>query len=63
MSAKEINCQNISNNNNSETGFDLSFHKYNLYQQFFIVGIDPKILLNINKSEIKMILNLIFTQK
>ena len=33
----------------------LSEHKYNLYQQFFIVGIDPKIMFNINKIEIKTI--------
>ena len=33
----------------------LSEHKYNLYQQFFIVGIDPQLMFNINKIELKTI--------
>ena len=36
-----------SENNAEEEEKDISCHKYNLYQQFFIVGIDPKIMLNI----------------
>jgi hypothetical protein len=27
-------------------------HKYNLFQQFLVVGIDPKIMYNINEYEI-----------
>ena len=33
----------------------LSKHKYNLYQQFFIVGIDPQLMFNIHKIELKTI--------
>ena len=33
---------------------DLSKHKYNLYQQFFIVGLDPELMLKINDIDLKM---------
>ena len=33
----------------------LTEHKYNLYQQFFIVGIDPQLMFNINKIELKTV--------
>jgi len=29
-----------------------SSHKFNLYQQFFIIGLDPKVIYNINKIEL-----------
>lgn len=32
---------------------DLFSHKYNLYQQFYVVGIDPKLMYTINESELK----------
>ena len=33
----------------------LSSHKYNLFQQFFVVGLDPKITYNLYKIDIKQI--------
>ena len=39
----------------NELTTNLSEHKYNLYQQFFIVGIDPKIMLNIDKIDLQSI--------
>ena len=41
--------------NELNTNPNLSEHKYNLYQQFFIVGIEPKIMFNINKIDLKTI--------
>ena len=32
---------------------DIFCHKYNLYQQFFVVGIDQKIMYNINEIDLK----------
>ena len=32
--------------------FYLSSHKFNLFQQFFIIGLEPKIIYNINKIEL-----------
>jgi len=40
-------------NKNEEIFSNLSEHKYNLYQQFFIIGLDPKLMFNINKIDIK----------
>jgi len=40
-------------NKNEEISSNLSEHKYNLYQQFFIIGLDPKLMFNINKIDIK----------
>ena len=40
-------------NKNEEISSNLSDHKYNLYQQFFIIGLDPKLMFNINKIDIK----------
>jgi hypothetical protein len=39
--------------NKVEEYLDLSGHKYNLYQHFFIVGLDPKLMNSINKIELK----------
>ena len=39
--------------NTVEEYLDLSGHKYNLYQHFFIVGLDPKLMNSINKIELK----------
>ena len=39
----------------NEIDLHLSEHKYNLYQQFFIAGIDPKLMFNINRIELKTI--------
>ena len=36
-------------------GEDILLHKYNLYQQFFVVGIDPKIVHLLNKVDFKSI--------
>ena len=32
-------------------------HKYNLFQQFFVIGFDPKIMFNINKVDLKKLPN------
>ena len=32
---------------------EISSHKYNLYQQFFVISIDPKIMYNINELDLK----------
>ena len=32
---------------------DISSHKYNMYQQFFVISIDPKIMYNINELDLK----------
>ena len=42
-------------NNNiiNESSSNLSEHKFNLYQQFFIIGLDPKLMFNINKIDLK----------
>ena len=36
-------------------GEDILLHKYNLYQQFFVVGIEPKIVHLLNKVDFKSI--------
>ena len=41
----------------SETDNELLAHKYNLFQQFYVVGFDPKIMYNVNKTEIKRLPN------
>ena len=48
LSSEEQNIINI-----SEISSNLGEHKYNLYQQFFIIGIEPKLMFNINKIELK----------
>ena len=48
LSTEEQNIINI-----SEISSNLGEHKYNLYQQFFIIGIEPKLMFNINKIELK----------
>ena len=40
---------------------DLLTHKYNLYQQFFIIGINPKMLHLLNKINIKEIPKILFS--
>jgi len=40
-------------NKNEEISSNLSEQKYNLYQQFFIIGLEPKLMLNLNKIVIK----------
>ena len=37
-----------------ENDNQLLAHKYNLFQQFFVVGFDPKIMYNINKIDLKI---------
>ena len=32
---------------------DLISHKYNLYQQFYVIGIDPKLMYTINEADLK----------
>ena len=32
--------------------FYISSHKFNLFQQFFIIGLEPKIIYNLNKIEL-----------
>ena len=46
---------NQKNQTINELNEKISGHKYNLYQQFFIIGIEPKIMLNVNKIDIKLI--------
>ena len=36
-------------------GEDILLHKYNLFQQFFVIGIDPKIVHLLNQVEFKSI--------
>ena len=36
---------------------DISSHKYNLFQQFFVIGLDPKISYNLYKTDIKLLPN------
>ena len=31
----------------------VSSHKFNLFQQFYVIGLEPKIIYNINKAELK----------
>ena len=38
-------------------------HKYNLFQQFFVVGFDPKIMYNINKIDLKSLPNQLLLPK
>ena len=45
----------IIQNNENETKSDILYHKYNLFQQFFIIGLEPKIIHLINKIELKAI--------
>ena len=32
---------------------DISYHKYNLFQQFFVIGLDPKISYNLYNIDFK----------
>ena len=41
--------------NNIESSLDLSQHKFNLYQQFFIIGIDSKLMFKSDKIDLKAI--------
>ena len=41
--------------NNTESSLELSQHKFNLYQQFFIIGIDPKLMFKSDKIDLKTI--------
>ena len=38
-------------------------HKYNLFQQFFVIGFDPKIMYNINKIDLKTLPNQLLLPK
>ena len=40
-------------NNFTKNTNDLSSHKFNLFQQFFVVGLDPKLCYNIHKLDIE----------
>ena len=42
---------------------ELFAHKYNLFQQFFVVGFDPKIMYNIKKMDLKSLPNEILLPK
>ena len=48
-----LSSDNQNNKNINELNNNLSEHKYNLYQQFFIVGVDPKLMFNIYKIDLK----------
>ena len=50
LSNEQQNNLNISNSSSN-----IGEHKYNLYQQFFIIGIEPKLMFNINKVELKSV--------
>ena len=41
----------------NESENELNAHKYNLFQQFFVVGFDPKIMYNIKKMDLKNLPN------
>ena len=41
----------------NENDNQLLAHKYNLFQQFFVVGFDPKVMYNVNKTDIKKLPN------
>jgi hypothetical protein len=47
--------QNKHKNNNSELPIDLSQHKFNLYQQFLIIGINPNLMLKSTEIDLKTI--------
>ena len=51
METSEISNNYIQN----EESNNISTHKYNLYQQFLVIGIDPKIMFNINELDLKNI--------
>ena len=40
-------------NNFTKNTNDLSSHKFNLFQQFFVIGLDPKLCYNIHKLDIE----------
>ena len=48
-------------NENDEN--QLLAHKYNLFQQFFVIGFDPKIMYNINKIDLKTLPNQLLLPK
>ena len=48
-----LTLENNKENNILDTTMDLSQHKYNLYQQFFIIGLDPKLMLKLDKIDLK----------
>ena len=43
-----IQLNNLGNSNENYT----SSHKFNLFQQFFIIGLEPKVIYNINKVQL-----------
>ena len=47
--------QNKHKNNISELQIDLSQHKFNLYQQFLIIGINPKLMLKSTEIDLRTI--------
>ena len=48
---------------NNESFTDLSSHKYNFFQQFFVIGLDPSISYNLNKIDIKHLPSELLTPK
>ena len=48
-----LSIENKNEQNTVEDISDLSGHKYNLYQHFFIVGLDPKLINSLNKIDLK----------
>ena len=51
MESSKISTNNIEN----EELNNISSHKYNLYQQFFVIGIEPKLMCNINELDLRNI--------
>ena len=56
--------ESISNKSKGNTFNDeISSHKYNLFQQFFVIGLDPKISYNLYKIDIKQLPNELLSPK
>ena len=55
--SENISYENSKNSKNIEEELenDILLHKFNLYQQFFVIGIEPKIVNLLNKIDIKSI--------
>ena len=63
MSSLDFQKTLLNENNFSENENELFAHKYNLFQQFFVVGFDPKIMFNINKMDLKSLPNELLVPK
>ena len=49
-----LSIDNEKNQKVNDVNTIFSEHKYNLYQQFYIIGLDPKLLFSIDKIDLKL---------